>query len=255
MYHVAMQQLLPHVIRTCSNWKGSRKKGLGLRYVKLYKDCNTWCHTICDICDYLWLFFSVCGCAPPCYSCKDFITFRRTCIHSRGYDTLYWQEKTYCAVPKWVVLASSETRLGANRIVADCFQTYPWSSEFLERVHVIHCNTVQISTVAIGRTMTQRKNHFWSCSGNGIYHAAEHLDIVALSGQWPLSPVCARLVHALETYLLSFCARKGCVSQWFSVCLMLSGAFHRFGIPSCPFAVLVARTGSRLGAASDSCRS
>lgn len=37
-----MQQLLPHVIRMCSNWKGSRKKGLGLRYVKLYKDCNTW---------------------------------------------------------------------------------------------------------------------------------------------------------------------------------------------------------------------
>jgi hypothetical protein len=86
---------------------------------------------------YLWLFFSVCGRASPCYSCKDFITFRRTCIHSRGYDTLYWQEKTYCAVPKWVVLASSETRLGANRIVADCFQTYPWSSEFLERVHEI----------------------------------------------------------------------------------------------------------------------
>ena len=82
---------------------------------------------------YLWLFFSVCGRASPCYSCKDFITFRRTCIHSTGYDTLYWQEKTYCAVPKWVVLASSETRLGANRIVADCFQTYPWSSEFLEQ--------------------------------------------------------------------------------------------------------------------------
>lgn len=95
---------------------------------------------------------------------------------------------------------------------------------------------MKYSTVAIGRTMTQRKNHFWSCSGNGIYHAAEYLDIVALSGQWPLSPVCARLVHALETYLLSFCARKGCVSQC-SVCLMilmLSGAFHRFGIASCP---------------------
>ena len=139
MYHVAMQQLLPHVIRTCSNWKGSRKKGLGLRYVKLYKDCNTWIKP-CKISLigvirlwYLWLFFSVCGRASPCYSCKDFITFRRTCIHSRGYDTLYWQEKTYCAVPKWVVLASSETRLGANRIVADCFQTYPWSSEFLEQ--------------------------------------------------------------------------------------------------------------------------
>ena len=60
----------------------------------------------------------------------------------------------------------------------------------------------------------------------------------------------ARLVHALETYLLSFCARKGCVSQSCSQELSL---WHT--ISSCPFAVLVFGTGSRLGAASDSCRS
>ena len=34
MYHAAMQQLLPHVIRMCSNRKGSRKKGPGLRVLK-----------------------------------------------------------------------------------------------------------------------------------------------------------------------------------------------------------------------------
>ena len=125
---------------------------------------------------YLWLFPSVCGRAPPCYFCEDFIIVEHA-FTAGGVTHCIGRKKRIAQFQSESCWRVSETRLGAIEYLLIASKDI-W--------HVLGLPNLWSAwnTVAIGRTMTQRKNHFWSvCCGNGIYHASECLDIVAPSGQ------------------------------------------------------------------------